>query len=316
VALWLKKLKQNGKTAPRGALTSLKMVCGLLGVNLNLEDKVIRAQTLCARAQDELQAEPFKVKVWLLFEREMWSDNGFVRALSLAWVLLITGVMRFAHLQRSKYIDTNENVIKFKATSGKAKCEGVRKPLMWCAPRLLVDGGDLLGHVTRYLGERGKAFEKADFWLPNFTPSRARLDGVSRLGTTRMTIQKFQKLTAEFLTAKGVPKEQVDQFSTYSARRVLPTVADAANMTPTERVNVGAWSDPCGRLAKTKKKLAMPDRYADRLLRSKARAKCKVIIAVKEALKKLEVSTDPEWEAVFKLLPKSKALEDAVRECF
>ena len=316
VALWLKKLKENGKTAPRGALTALKMVCGLLGLDLALEDKVVRAQTLCARAQEEIPAEPFRVKVWLLFEKELWSDNGFVRALSLAWVLLITGVMRFAHLQRSRYVDTKENVVTFKATSGKAKCEGVRKPMWWCAPRLLADGGDLLSHVSKYLAERGDVFSEADFWLPNFTPNRAQLDGVSGLGTSRMTIHKFQKLTAEFLTAKGVPKEQVDQFTTYSARRVLPTVADAANMTPTERINVGAWKDPKGRLSRTKEKLTMPDRYADKLLRSKARAKCKVILAVKEALKKLDVDKDPEWETVFKFLPRSKALEESVRECF
>jgi hypothetical protein len=88
--------------------------------------------------------------VWLLFEKELWSDNGYVRALSLAWVLLVTGVMRCAHLQRSRYLDTKENVLKFKATSGKAKCEGVSKPLLWCAPRPLAGGGDLMSHVERF----------------------------------------------------------------------------------------------------------------------------------------------------------------------
>ena len=60
----------------------------------------------------------------------------------------------------------------------------------------------------------------------------------------------------------------------------------------------------------------MPDRYADKLLRSKARAKCKVILAVRAAIMSLDLSKDPEWETVLALLPRPKALEEAVRECF
>ena len=203
--------------------------------------------------------------------------------------------------------------MKFEATSGKVRCEGVRKPMVWATPKMMLCGDDLEQHVHRYLKERGDAFAEADFWLPDFVPKNAQLSKVTGLAGGRMPIYRFQRLTAELFKAKGVPDDQVAKFSTYSARRVLPTVGDAAGMTPTERLNIGAWTDPKGKLTKARQRLAMPDRYSDTLVRTKAKAKLKAIMAVKMATEDVRIEEDPEWERVLSRLPTSKALEKRVR---
>jgi hypothetical protein len=314
VALWLKSLKSKGKTAPRGALSSLKRACALLGVEMELDCKVVKSQTLCAKAQLEIPAVPFRIKVWMLIEHEAKSSNSFVSALALSWLLLIQGVTRFAHLQRSAYLGEETSYLKFQASSGKERCEGARKPMIWSVPKLMLNGEVLTPLVDEFLEERGKAYEEAEFWLPDFEPRYCDLEKVANLAPHRMGIQRFQRLTAELFKAKGVDIEQVNTFSTYSARRILPTIADAASMSPTERINIGAWTDP--KLDKTKKKLTMPDRYAHTALRSKAKAKLKAILAAKLASEGQDVDEDPEWDTIFSTLPKAKALDKAVREYF
>ena len=314
VALWLRSLKKGGRTAPRGALASLKRACTLLNVNLELDDKLIKAQTLCANNQMEDRAVPFRLKVWLLLEREAASSNGFVKALSLAWILMIIGVTRFAHLQRSKLIGETDLYLEFEATSGKEKREGARKPMRWCVPRIGLEKGNVRDLVRKFLHGRGKAYNEANFWLPEFGPKQCSLANACTMTKARMSIHRFQRLTWELFRAKGIPEEQVQAYSTYSARRILPTVGDALTMSPTERLNIGAWVDPTGKLDKAKRRLAMPDRYSDERLRSQAKAKLKAVLAVKMALKKIDKDTDLEWTSVFSVFPKPKDLEVAVRK--
>ena len=281
---------------------------------MELDSKVVKAQTWCAKAQLEVPAVPFRLKVWMLLEREAKSSNGFVSALSLSWVLLIQGVTRFAHLQRSTYLGEEASYLKLQASSGKEKCEGARKPMIWSVPKTMLNGEALTPLIEEYLEERGKAYDESEFWLPDFEPRYCDLGKAASLAPHRMSIQRFQRLTTELFKTKGVNGEQINTFSTYSARRILPTIADAANMSPTERINIGAWTDPD--LAKTKKKLAMPDRYAHTALRSRAKAKLKAILAARLAAENLDVDLDPEWDTVFSTLPKAKVLDKAVRACF
>jgi hypothetical protein len=314
LALWLRSLKKGGRTAPRGALASLKRACTLLGVNLELDDKLIKAQTLCANSQVEDRAVPFSVKIWLLLEKEATSSNGFVKAIALAWILLILGVTRFAHLQRSKLIGETDLYMEFEATSGKEKREGARKPMRWCVPRITLNKGDVRDLVKKFLVVRGKAYNQSNFWLPDFGPNHCSIANACSMTKSRMSIHRFQRLTWELFRAKGVPEEQIQIYSTYSARRILPTVGDAIMMSPTERLNIGAWTDPTRKLDKAQKKLAMPDRYSDERMRSKARSKFKATLAVKMALKKMDKDTDHEWSAIFSAFPKLKDLEEVVRK--
>ena len=64
-------------------------------------------------------------------------------------------------------------------------------------------------------------------------------------------------------------KHEVSEITTYSARRVLPSIADAAGLSVTERLAVGGWSDsaPDGSSMSTHaRRMAMPIRYSERKL--------------------------------------------------
>ena len=173
VAPWLKSLKKKGKTAPRGAHAALKRACALLRIDLELDDRMVKAQALCARSQVEKTAIPFRIKVWMLWEREVASSNAYVSAICLAWLLLIMGVTRYAHLWRATLLEGKKSYMTLEASSGKAKCEGVRKPTRWSVPNTLMCGADLSAIVHKYVAERGEECEEASFWLPDLVEKLA-----------------------------------------------------------------------------------------------------------------------------------------------
>ena len=145
-------------------------------------------------------------------------------------------------------------------------------------------------------------------WLPDFKPARSSLAGVSILTNSRMPIERFLRLSAQMFKAAGIPETEIAKITTYSARRVLPSVADAAALTPTERIKIGAWTDSKGgKLAKEKGRLALPDRYSDHRLYTQARAKIKTIIAVRSAIKGHPNEDEASWEDLAAFLPSSKS---------
>ena len=101
-------------------------------------------------------------------------------------------------------------------------------------------------------------------WLPDFKSARASLAHVTSFTNSRMPIDRFLRFSAQMFKAAGVPDEEISRISTYSARRVLPSIADAAGFNPTERLKIGAWTDKKnGNLSEEKVRIAMPDRYSD-----------------------------------------------------
>ena len=104
---------------------------------------MVKGQTLGNRELAEKPAVPLSLRAWLLVERELGSSNFFVKKIALAMFLLLTAVLRFAHLQRSKYTGGRPSYLAFEATFGKARRLGVKKPMAWCAPKASLTGVDI-----------------------------------------------------------------------------------------------------------------------------------------------------------------------------
>ena len=319
LAVWLKTCKKGGRTAPRSALAALKKMCYLVGIVIDADHGIVKGQTACAAANVEEPAVPLSINTWAWLEQALQSPNMFTRSLALAWILMLNGTLRFAHLQRSMHISTRKGYMEFKAYAGKAKTEGMRKPMSWTVPSITLTGVDLVEIVNKHMKDKGEVLSKADFWLPDFGPSRVNLANVKTLEGRPMSISRFMKFSMELFAGGGIQECEISQISTYSARRVLPTIADASSLTPTERVKIGSWTDSTGKLEKTKKQLQMPDRYSDKYLMMQAKAKAKTIISARiawEAVKDHGLSASMTWEDVLPHVPNPRKLNSAVAAVF
>ena len=317
LAMWLRTRKSGGKTAPRGALVSLKKMCDLIGVSIEAGHQLVKGQIACAKANEEQPATPLSINMWIWIEKSLTSENAFMRSIALAWTLLLNGTLRYAHLQRSSFVAARKSYVEFFAYAGKARTEGVRKPMKWVAPSITLTGTDLVKAIKDYMDGRGEELNKADFWLPDFGPPRKSLGEVDSFTGRPMPISRFMSLSTTFFSQGGVTPEEISEITTYSARRVLPTIADVIELTPTERVKIGAWKDRSGKLQQLRQRLQMPDRYSDRYLLTQAKAKGKAILAARMALDNMNhhgVAGPKTWDNILQQVPSARRLREALKE--
>ena len=105
----------------------------------------------------------------------------------------------------------------------------------------------------------------------------------------------------------------------YSARRVVPTIADLNQEPPEVRVDLGGWTDHA---AKTR--VAMPNLYSDGRLCTQAERKRKMILIANLAYGKFirdeidiysqfDTVMYPDWKILFKYWPSKKDIKDMLQ---
>ena len=178
------------------------------------------------------------------------------------WLLLILGCMRFAHLQRSTFVSAGHDHIEFLAARGKSRVDGLRKPFTWRVPFQPLTGldlGRLFARVIRLVNNSAES----PFLLPNVLPRTSKVGELKGLRDSPMSAAKFVNLSRDLFAQPpfSLCADEITSVTTYSARRLLPTLADMS-MLPTEQaLAVGAWTDSA--LGQQAARRAMPKRYAD-----------------------------------------------------
>ena len=311
VALWLRSLRDRGPTAPHGAFAMLRWVEKHLGFSAHTDAPQVRAQGVVMASHREVQATPLPVRVWAFLESVAAGGNVFASAISLVWILLLVGVLRFAHVQRSRIVAMTDDMISGLASRGKKRVHGRRRPLEWSAPRFGLTGVDIGARLQAYLTRATAGQALPPFLLLDFLPARVQLSGVKSFAPTAMPMHRFVSFSRSLLAGHPLclsPGECTD-ITTYSARRVLPSVADAARCSVAERLAIGAWSDPAadGTLQTQAKRMAMPTRYSGQRLVVAACIKASLVKGVATARDRFhklrpEIS-DPSWDDILKFYP-------------
>ena len=76
----------------------------------------------------------------------------------------------------------------------------------------------------------------------DFGPDRVAIDKAAFFKKDPMPRHRIIRFTAEILRAEGVEEMLWSQVEgLYSARRVLPTLADVSRYDPDERLDIGSW---------------------------------------------------------------------------
>lgn len=275
VALWLSSLKERGPTAPHGAFTTLQWLEKKLGINFHTSSDRVRGQSAVPQSHLETQAVPLSLKLILGLESLVGSRNHAVSALALTWLLLTFAVLRFAHLQRSVILRVLDNSIAAKASLGKRRTQGRRRPFEWRAPRWGIAGGDLGAAVHEQLARSFGGQAQPGFFLPDFSPPRCHVHTATGFSAKPMSLGRFSRLSQQMFQQAPFHLSDVEActLTSYSARRVLPTVAELARFDPHEMLLVGDWKGARGACPD----LSMPLRYADQKLHTSLAIKTELV---------------------------------------
>ena len=315
VALWLRSLRVRGPTAAHGAFATMRWVEQHVGLKAHTSVAQVRAQGAVAPVHIERQAEPMPIRVWLYLEHCALSENAFVSAIALTWLFMLAGVIRYTHVQRSEITGLTSCMIKGIASRGKRRTQGKRRPFEWSVPRFSLKGLDLGARLQAYIGGASAGQPPPAFLLFDFLPARVGIRQVSSFAPRAMPMRRFIAFTRAMLSSGplGLSKRECELITTYSARRVLPSVADAAGCSISERLAVGAWADPApdGTLQMQARRLAMPVRYSEQRLVIAASIKSRLLKGVCSALSSFSAlhpnARDPHWDDLLRLLPKGNS---------
>ena len=145
------------------------------------------------------------------------------------------GVVRYTHLQRSYLVGGNGGILVFWCTKGKT---GSRGGFAWSVPRYCgtLDLLQVLGnHLNKVRPHSGAAFRRWH-WL-GFDSATAQPVGTAQ----------FIRILRPHLSAAM----DVTSLSSYSFRRVLPTLAGYVGLSETERLALGQWTDQSSKTTAT-----------------------------------------------------------------
>ena len=312
VALWLRTLRPRGPTASQGAFRGLRWLETHVGLVFHTSSPQVKGQGVADTAHRERQATPMPVRVWAFLEHAATSDNAFVSAIALTWLIMIVGCLRFAHVQRSRIEEVTDIMIRGVASRGKGRSQGKRRPFPWSAPAVGMSGVRIGAGLQSYLRRAAAGQPTPQFILFDFLPARTPLSSVTSFSPSAMTYPRFLQFSKTLFEAGPLRLSgpEIVGITTYSARRVLPSIADAARLSVTERLAVGAWSDiaPDGSSMRVQaQRMAMPARYSEQKLVVAATVKSDLVSRAKAAIDTYSKShpdvPNPMWDDVLACLP-------------
>ena len=314
IALWLRALQSRGPTVANGAFHSLRWAETHLGFRAHTACVQVKAQGTVRAAHRERQATPLSIRVWMFFERAASSTNDFVAMLSLIWLLLIAGTVRFAHVQRSRIERLGDRMLVGCASRGKKRCQGKRRPFQWSVPRFGLGGIDFGGRLQAAIERAAAGQDIPSFLMFDFAPARSSLANVTSFAPCAMPYSRFLNFTRSLLASEplGFSKADCRAITTYSARRLLPSLADSAGLSITDRLAVGGWADPAPEAGPSAmntqaRRMAMPSRYSDQKLVVAARVKENLLRGVAASYRAFRQQypfvTDPDWGLLLRFWP-------------
>ena len=327
IKMFLFDQQHKGPTVARSQRGNLLWMQKNFKINLYADDPTVEAAAAMGDCGELDQAIPLQPAELVALEFLATNENQFVATLACTWLILANVVLRFAHLQRSCILSVDKLWVIALASLSKSKKAGKRRPFRWIMGRVEIrSNGDWFQRfldITKVpIGE--PKLDAKSWLLADFGPKRANLAKVTQFEGKPMSIQRFHKFSIEMFSIVGL--DSVDR-SSYSARRMLPTVADILHLPPDQRVKVGAWSDNLAE--KSKRQTAMPDRYSHHSLQVEGEIKVKLMLRIKSAVppKGMELQASNEWpkflfdacdsaaaEAVFRLWLAGETNSQVLRE--
>ena len=146
--------------------------------------------------------------MWQWIEKQTLSSNDFVSMLACTWCVLILGVLRFAHVQRSRITALTPVALHMSALRGKRRQQGRTRPFSHRCPRIGITSRDFGKQLYDYLHRAAASNKRTELphWLQwDYGPPGKGLTEVTHLLPRPMPQYRFVKFTKELLVRSGSP---------------------------------------------------------------------------------------------------------------
>ena len=267
-AFFLQEHTKNGATVALGLFNNMKWWRKHVGVPFHCEHSAVVAFAAVAPGHVVEQKTPIDLEAILRLIKIAKQGAGTVHILLRASLLLTMSVVRFKHAQISKRTGSTDRMVKFFCPRGKRVIAGQQAPFEWAMPRFIDPNFDLAGPLLAILDQIGvKRGCEVDFVVPDVMgPLAADIHNKTPWALRPMPYEKWVKVLQGMPQMLGFDEAKTMQlWSTYTFRRLLPTIADIVGLHPDHRQSLGEWveqvSAPDSGVSKAQP--LMCHRYAD-----------------------------------------------------
>ena len=271
-AMMANELKEKGQTVASSFVTQLTQWCELLGNPVVLMTNPFIQAACLGQPADIKQANPLSLLILLFWERALTDPRPIIRWIAVTWLILAYGILRFAHVQRSEISSITCNTIVGFCPLGKARRNGKRSPFRWAMGRKGILPDTDIANTLSLLQQEFKF--SSNGILPDISPRGASFDTVTGFLASPMPLSKFHRLSLQILKAAGLDSSTA--VSSYSARRLMPSLAELWHAPEEWRNKLGGWNRDEVQ-AKPKSSSNMPNLYAAFRLESAADLKRQLV---------------------------------------
>ena len=236
------------------------------------------------------QAAPLSPELLWFWETCLKDSRDSVVWIAAVWMMLAMGVMRFVHIGRSCITHSNDVGFFCYCLLGKSRKQGKRAPFRWSCPRIMPGGTDLFCVLSTLLAKYNytSTVESPIGLIPAFLPPRAPFDAITGFGGGTMQLSRFHLLSRQIVLA-AKPSFPPAMLSSYSARRLLPSIAELWHVPSELRNKIGSWNKDEVRETSSSR---MPDRYSHFRLESALQVKTLLIQNLSARCAYLRVARD------------------------
>ena len=265
---FLKEVDGGGPTAAASVFQQLRWWKRTIGLPFPLEDPLLGVWNRPGESHTVRQRQPLSLHALETLCRLASGAYTNLATFASFGLIPLFACLRFAHVQRSKDLSVDHDMVRAVCYKGKSRKRGVRPAFEWAAPLHAGEWKDVLGLAVRAILALREQEPSLSFCIPDLVfGSSGRLDASSTWSQRPMSRGKFVDILRSVLLAAGISNAEVQTVSTYSLRRFLPSVAEVLRTPPEVARHLGNWSESVSQKHHEKEPLQMAQLYAhDRVL--------------------------------------------------
>ena len=306
VAAFLQSLAESRPTAAVCVSRNLRWCAKVLRLELELDHPLVTPWTKNRSSAPTRQATPHAIKELAHLEHLSQSANRVLAYFASAAVVMILGTVRFAHAQRSSLSESTPSLLVFWCMKGKRRIGAARPGFQWVVPRRGITGVD----YTKAWME-GNPSGATNFAVRTYTPAKGDVTMATSLSDRPISYARYSATVRAILQLPplGASQQEAAGYSTYSARRFLPTVAGCLALPSDYRAAIGNWQEAAkGDPSAVRETLgSMASRYDHSKAHAAATAKHACCVALRRIVAQAD-SYDITWAGLRAAAPEWQAL--------
>ena len=245
-AMFLEEASHRGPTVSLSLFNNMQWWHKHVGIGFPITHPAVAAMATGGPGHAAAPKKPAELDAFWHLVKAAIAGTTVVHLLMRAIVLCTVSMVRYKHACLSTRTLCTERLIFFRCSRGKRIVAGQRPPFEWAMPRTIIKGCDLAGPLLALYHDIEQASGKTvDFVVPDLGGSMAHGIKADSVWLPKpMPYHRWVTVLRSVAQWLSIPPELAPEvWTTYTFRRLLPTIGDIVGLHEGHRQALGEWTE-------------------------------------------------------------------------